>query len=89
MGAAIGWVGGKLLERALAAMPEPPNTENLLRGLWSIKADDLGGLTYPITNQENRPPAKISCWFTIKVQARNWVSPDGNARHCEPFPGAA
>ena len=44
---AVGWVAGKLLERAGANLPDPPTSEAILRGLWSVSNDNLGGLTEP------------------------------------------
>ncbi len=55
VGAANGWVTGKLLERATRNLPEPPTTEAILQGLWSIRGDDLGGLTDPLSFAENEP----------------------------------
>jgi branched-chain amino acid transport system substrate-binding protein len=84
VGVAAGWTAGKLLERAVGRMSEPPTTDDLLRGLWSIKQDDLGGLTFPLTFEEGKPASPTACWFTIKVQSGQWVSPDHNTRHCVP-----
>lgn len=84
VGMAAGWTAGKLLERALGRMSELPTTADLLRGLWSIKQDDLGGLTFPLTFEEGKPAPPTACWFTIKVQSGQWVNPDRNTRHCVP-----
>jgi len=35
-----GWTAGKLMEKAMAQLPEPPTTAGLLSGLWSIKGED-------------------------------------------------
>src|SRR5207244_2853703 len=45
----VGWVAAKLFERATRNLPEPPTTAAILDGLWSIRNDDLAGLTYPLT----------------------------------------
>jgi branched-chain amino acid transport system substrate-binding protein len=81
-GVASGWTAGKLLERAGAALPEPPTTEALLRGLWSIKHDTLGGLTYPLTFAEGATSERKACWFNVAVAKGAWVSPDGYQNHC-------
>lgn len=86
-GLTVGWVAGKLLERAAANLPEPPTSEAILRGLWSIKDDALGGLTQPLTFVEDRPVTPISsCWFTIAIRGRAWVSVDGFKLHCAKLP---
>lgn len=83
-GPALGWVGGKLLERAVANLgSEPPTTsEALLRGLWSIKNDDLGGLTHPLTFTANQPAVAKACWFGLAIANGKWISPDNYELHC-------
>ena len=76
------WAAGKLLERAAGAISEPPTTESLLAGLWSIKADTLGGLTSPRTFVKDQPPSRITCWFNLTIAQRIWVSPDGFRLNC-------
>jgi branched-chain amino acid transport system substrate-binding protein len=90
VGAPTGWGAGKLLERAGANLPEPPTTEAILRGLWSIRDDTLGGLTpVPLTFVENRPPSRVACWYTLQIKGGVWTSPDKNAAHCATYPAGA
>jgi len=84
VGTTMGWVAGKLLEKVGAGLPEPPTSEAILQGLWSLRNDDLGGLTQPLTFLEGRPAAKVSCWFNIATKTGQWISPDGFQRHCAP-----
>ncbi len=86
VGPAIAWVAGKLFEKAAANMPEPPTSEALLRGLWSIKNDDLNGLTMPLTFVEDHPAPQLACWFDLLIAHRAWTSPDGFKRHCRALP---
>ena len=78
------WGGpaGKLLERAAGAISEPPTTESLLAGLWTIKGDTLGGLTPPLTFVKDEPPARLTCWFNLTLARQTWVSPDGFRLNC-------
>ena len=66
VGTATGWTAGKLLERAAVSFPGRPTSESLLRGLWSIRNDDLGGITAPLSFTENQPATASACWFTTK-----------------------
>jgi branched-chain amino acid transport system substrate-binding protein len=84
VGPATGWTSGRLLERAGAKLAEPPTPEGILDGLWSIKDDDLGGITIPLTFVEGEPAKPISCWFDIAVRDGLWVTPDAFKRHCLP-----
>jgi branched-chain amino acid transport system substrate-binding protein len=86
VGSATGWVAGKLLERGGATLPEPATSEALLRGLWSIKNDDLAGLTAPLTFVEGQPTTPTACWFTIVLENHAWLSPDAFKRHCQDLP---
>ena len=82
VGVAAGWTAGKLLEKAAARVPEPPTSQALLAGLWTIKNDNLGGLTYPLTFNEGKPAAPRGCWFNTAVKGGKWVSPDGFKLRC-------
>lgn len=79
---AVGWVAGKLMERAGAALSEPPTSQSLLAGLWSIRGDTLGGITQPLTFVHDRPAAPVSCWFVVAIRNGAWQSPDGFRMHC-------
>jgi branched-chain amino acid transport system substrate-binding protein len=86
VGTATGWTAGKLFERAGAQTLEPPTTEALLRALWSIKDDNLGGLTLPLTFVEGKPmPQPQVCWFNLAITRKSWVSPDGYKLRCREW----
>ena len=86
VGTILGWTSGKLLEHAAAHMPEPPTTDALLRGLWSVRQEDLGGLTYPLTFRENQSAEPVMCWWNIALEGGEWASSDDFERHCSPPP---
>jgi branched-chain amino acid transport system substrate-binding protein len=81
-GPPTGWVSGKLLERAAANLPEPPTSDAILRGLWSLKNDTLGGLTSPLTFAEGKTAPRTACWFNLVVKSKAWVSPDSFKLNC-------
>lgn len=82
-GLTIGWVSGKLFERAAAQIPEPPTTQAILSGLWSIKNDDLGGITQPLTFVQDQRPTPRNCWWNLIVEQGVWRSPDAFRRTCD------
>ena len=82
VGTAIGWTAGKLLERAATQLDEPPTSEAVLRGLWTVRDDSLGGLTYPLTFVENQPKARKTCWFDITIQKGAWVAVGDSKMTC-------
>jgi ABC-type branched-subunit amino acid transport system substrate-binding protein len=79
---AVGWVAAKLFERAAAGMPEPPTAAAVLEGLWSIKGDNLGGLTYDLTFTRGQPAPKRACWFPVRIRNHKFVAPDGTRIQC-------
>ncbi len=85
-GSAIqGWVSARLLEAALRKAPDPTTSAGILEGLYAIRGDDLGGLTYPISftrGASNNAGNMPACYWLVKVQRGAFVSPDGGARHC-------
>jgi len=82
VGTATGWVAGKLLEKAGAGMPEPPTTAAILKGLWSLQNDDLGGITHALTFAQGKTAPRVACWFNVATKGGAWISPDGFQRHC-------
>jgi branched-chain amino acid transport system substrate-binding protein len=82
--ASTAWVAGKVLEKAASNLPEPPTSESILKGLWSIKDDTFGDLTQPLTFVENQPAKPIGCWFSVAVETRSWVS--GFKMQCREMP---
>jgi branched-chain amino acid transport system substrate-binding protein len=81
-GVANGWVAGKILEKAAARLPDPPTSDAILAGLWSIHDDDLGGLTHPLTFVKDQSAQAKSCWFNLAISKKTWVTPDGFKLHC-------
>ena len=81
---AVAWTGAKLFEKAAAGLTEPPTSEGLLRELWKIKDDTLGGLTQPLTFSENEPRRQFPvCFYDLVVHDKQWRSPDNFQVHCE------
>src|SRR5207237_6089821 len=62
VGQTVGWVAGKLLEKAGAGIGEPPTSAAILEGLWGLKDETLGGLTNPLTFVREKPAPPTVCW---------------------------
>jgi branched-chain amino acid transport system substrate-binding protein len=78
-----GWVAGKLFEKAAASLPEPPTSDAVLRGLWNIRNETLGGLTQPLTFTEGKPSSQDpSCGYDMVIEKGEWRSPDSFQLHC-------
>ena len=74
----LGWVSAKLFERAARNLPAVPTTAAILDGLWSIRNDDLGGLTYPLTFVRDKIAAPAVCGRAFIIKNAKWqLHPDG------------
>ena len=77
---ASGWTSAKVFELAAKQLPEKPSSDAILRGLWSIKDDDLGGITSPLTYVEGQPSKRLGCFWTPTVKGGRWTG--GDTRMC-------
>ena len=82
LASAFGWTAGKLMEKAGARLTEPPTSEAILAGLWSLQHEDLGGLTYPLSFTRDKPATPKTCWFDLIIQKGAWTTPDDYKLHC-------
>ena len=76
----IGWVAAKVFELAAKNMPDTPTNQAVLDGLWSIKGNDFGGMTRPLTFIKDQPAQQTPpCWFANKLEKEGWT---GDTRVC-------
>lgn len=80
--AMAGWTSAKLFELAAQNLPADPTAADVLAGLWAVRDNDLGGLTYPLTFTQGQTAPRVECWFTVQIQGGAWTSPDNGARAC-------
>ncbi len=78
------WVSGVLFEAAVAAIGDKPITaDGVKQGLYSLKADTLGGLTAPLTFTPGKP-SPHNCYFYYATQNGKFVAPNGLKATCVP-----
>lgn len=77
-----GWISAKLFEAGAAALGDQPTSGDLLKGLYAIRNNDLGGLTLPLTFTAGRGAPRVACWYRVKLNARAFASTDGGVRRC-------
>lgn len=78
-----GWVSAKTFEVAARNLPDKPTNEDVLNGLWSIKGDNLGGLTYPLSFPKMGNSPKKACWSTVVIKNKAFVATQGSALSCK------
>ncbi len=79
------WTAAKAMEAVAANITAPnPTNEDVLKGLYALKNNDLGGLApQPITfteGAEGNP--HISCYFTMQTKNHKISSPSGMKPEC-------
>jgi branched-chain amino acid transport system substrate-binding protein len=81
--AGLEWVSAKVFERAIRGRLSPtPTAQDVLTGLWTIKNDNIGGLTAPLTFTEGVDDKPFACWSLVVVSGRKWTSPRPDVK-CE------
>jgi branched-chain amino acid transport system substrate-binding protein len=78
----VGWVSAKLFQLAAHNVADPPTSESLLDGLWSIKGNDLGGLTIPLTFTRNQNAPAVLCYWQEQFTSGQIISPNNGQRIC-------
>jgi branched-chain amino acid transport system substrate-binding protein len=69
-----GWTAGKLLEKAILAVPGKVTRESVLAGLWTLKNETLGGLTSPLTFTKGQNAPRSKCWTTVAIKGGKWIA---------------
>ncbi|MGH9000303.1 MAG: hypothetical protein ACRDY7_13045, partial [Acidimicrobiia bacterium] len=66
-GSINGWVSAKAFEAAAKgiAADATPTSADIVNGLYALDGDDLGGLTYPLRFEPNKPKKKIACGYPV------------------------
>lgn len=75
----LGWSSAMLLQSALAqaTLSAIPTAQEILNGLYALKKDDLGGLTYPLTFKRGEKPPQVVCGWSVTLKSGTWSSPNG------------
>ena len=77
-----GWVSAKTFEAGAQRLPDNPTSADILDGLWSIRANNLGGLTYPLSFEKEKPSPRKTCWSVVLIQQKRFVAPNGGVLKC-------
>jgi ABC-type branched-subunit amino acid transport system substrate-binding protein len=83
-----GWIAGKLFEAAGASLPDSVTPAAIADGLYQVKHNDLGGLTYPITMTRGQPMQRQLCYGAVVVKGGKFTKTDGKALRCPANGGA-
>lgn len=83
----LAWTSGMLLEDALKGggltPSAAPTAAEVLKGLYSLKGDTLGGLTSALTFSPGKPNT-VDCWFTTRIENGTPTLLDNGQTSCQP-----
>jgi branched-chain amino acid transport system substrate-binding protein len=83
----VAWVSGELFARAItslgAAGAGTITSELVLKGLGTIKNDNLDGLTLPLTFKPGQTTSPVKpCYFPALLDGSGWHAPSGQQYFC-------
>jgi branched-chain amino acid transport system substrate-binding protein len=82
---ALSWTAGKLLESIAPTLPANPTNEDVLRGLYAVNGDTLGGLSLPLHFVPNASNAdNYACVIPLTIRQGRFVAKDGDNWACAP-----
>lgn len=83
---AWGWQSAKLFEAAARGhVSAEPTSQDILRGLWSLRGETLGGLAPGAAARsyaEGQPSTDSFCVYPTRIQGGVWVAPGGLTPEC-------
>jgi len=81
----IAWAAGKLIEKIGPALPATPTSADLLKALYAVDGETLGGLTPPLGYLEGQPTEKANhCIIPYRVEGGKYVTPSPDTYVCAP-----
>jgi branched-chain amino acid transport system substrate-binding protein len=69
----MGWAAGELFQAAASRTQDPTTSAGILEGLWSLKGETLGGITYPLEYVRDQNAPQVQCWFTARGSKGSWA----------------
>jgi branched-chain amino acid transport system substrate-binding protein len=78
----LGWAAALVLEWASKNLPDNPTPQDVEDGLATVKNNDFGGYTVPLTYAKGRPASYPTCWWALQIHNKTVLSPNGNKRDC-------
>lgn len=78
------WAAAMTFTKAAKAASDPTSPKELIKGLSTIKDDNMGGLTTPLTfgtpelltNPSKYVQPNTTCFFVVQSKGGTWVRPD-------------
>jgi ABC-type branched-subunit amino acid transport system substrate-binding protein len=81
-GYAYGWLVGEFFAQAAKNLPDNPTYEDLAAGIYSIRNNDMKGMTYPITITRGKVIDRQLCFGTTIIKGGKFVAAPGPGLVC-------
>ena len=81
-GFAYGWLVGEFFAQAAKNLPDKPTYADLADGIYSIRNNDMKGMTYPITITRGHVIDRQLCFGTTIIKGGKFVAAPGPALRC-------
>lgn len=81
-GYAYGWLVGEFFAQAANDLPDNPTYADLADGIYSIKNNDMKGMTYPITITRGKVIDRQLCFGTTIIKGGKFVPAPGPSLRC-------
>jgi ABC-type branched-subunit amino acid transport system substrate-binding protein len=78
-----GWIIGEFFAAAAAHLPDNPTLKDVADGVYSIKDNNLKGMTYPITMTRDMPQPRQLCYGIVVIKDRRYTTLPGPSLYCE------
>jgi branched-chain amino acid transport system substrate-binding protein len=79
------YMAGKLLEKMAASWPAEPTTADVVKGLYALKGETLGGTIPPLAYKEGvGHDSSNLCVFPTRIEGGKFVAKDGDNFLCAP-----
>lgn len=79
----IAWTSALLFERVAGGITGKVTSESLLAGLGTVKGENLGGASVPLTYHAGQPTEPATCYFVVEMNEKlRWEAPQGSQTSC-------
>lgn len=80
----LAWAAGRVIQTAaLGNLGDTVTPASIYKAMYTVKNNNFGGLTQPLTYVTGKPTNPEKCFFWITAKAGKFVAPDG--AKCVPF----
>ncbi|WP_019873920.1 ABC transporter substrate-binding protein [Sporichthya polymorpha] len=79
----LGWAAGAFFGAAAVNLPaENPTAADVFKGVYQIKGESLGGMTYPLDFTKGKSAPKKLCFGIVVVKGKKFTQGPGPALNC-------